>query len=385
MPGMRPNRIATARVSLEEWPVEPASPAEIDVDRLGRSLDTMCDYVPPGRSLRYADWIVRYAQQFGEDPFLLGALVYRQTLGTCRPDYEGPYGGLGLTDIRREMYADDLRDGTLRYRVRQGGRWVDRSVRLDRFPFAGPRLRRAEENLYFAAALLSVWRDQHATVDEAFTQVPHRHYVSHFVWGDRVRSDRDEDRILTDRRRLLYHYGAVGAAEPLRRLGVLFGSPLDGAPRVVSSGLGSERDGGHRSHRGVDLESLPNEPVRAIADGRVVFAGIDLPGHQAHRPLRRSQYDSVGDVELGAGGRFVCIAHDRPEGDPLRSCYMHLRTVEVEFGQQAARGDIVGTVGRTGMRSSAAHLHLELHGRDELYDASQVLRGLIIGDPDPEI
>jgi murein DD-endopeptidase MepM/ murein hydrolase activator NlpD len=265
--------------------------------------------------------------------------------------------------------------------VREGGRWVEREKRIDRFPFAGPRLVRAEEALYFASAFLSAWRDQHASVDGAFEQAPHRHYVSHYVWGDRVLSGRDEDRILTARRRLLQYYGATTGPRPLVKMGVTMGAPLDGAPRVVSSGLGDGRDGGERSHRGVDVESIFGEHVRAVADGTVYFAGVDLPGHQSHVQVRRDGYDAYPRDGLGAGGRYVCVRHDR-EGDDVRTCYMHLETVAVEAGATVRRGDLVGTVGRTGMQSSAAHLHLEMYLGEQLLDASEILEGLLIGNPD---
>jgi lipoprotein NlpD len=153
---------------------------------------------------------------------------------------------------------------------------------------------------------------------------------------------------------------------------------------VVSSGIGSERDGGERSHRGIDLESLPGEPVRALADGRVIFAGVDLPGRQSNRQMSPDEYDSVPRRELGRGGRYVCILHatDGDEG-PLRSCYMHLETVEVEHNQDVRRGDRLGTVGRTGMESSAAHLHLELHTPTRVLDPAQILHPIVIGDPNP--
>ena len=339
--------------------------------------------MPPGRPERYAGWMIASARTFGEDPFLLGALAYRHS--ACRPEVE-EMSGSGLTSIPREMYAERLRRGIYRYKVLEGGRLRDRELRLDRFPFAGPRLVRAEENLYFAAGLLSAWRDQHSTVDGAFTQVPHRHYVSHFVWGDRVRSDRDEDRLFTDRRRLLQYYGAIDGTRSIPFRGIRLGSALDGAPRVVSSGLGDLRDDGDRSHRGIDLESTPGETVRVIAAGEVTFAGVDMPGRQSHRQLRPDEFDSVPRSALGPGGRFVCVRHRHGEQMVLRSCYMHLETVEVAAGQTLARGARIGTVGRTGMQSSAAHLHLELHGTDDdgdhqVMDGLEVLRGLVIGDP----
>ncbi|MGE3635459.1 MAG: M23 family metallopeptidase, partial [Sandaracinaceae bacterium] len=288
---------------------------------------------------------------------------------------------LGLTLIDSRMYWDNLRHGVLRYQVREAGSWVTRERTLDRFPFSGPRLGQAEPNVYFAAALLAMWRDQEESLESAFDQEPHRHWVSHFIWGDRVRSHRQEDRILTERRRLLEYYGAHPGARPIEWGGVTFGCPLDGCPRVISSYLGSEREDGARHHRGVDLESLPNEPVRAMADGTVTFAGVDLPGHQQHRQLRTmEEYEEVGRRGLGAGGRYVCVTHRRPGDLPnVRSCYMHLQEVNVHYGDQVSRGDLVGTVGRTGMERSAAHLHVELH-TDHLEDPSEILYGLLLGD-----
>jgi murein DD-endopeptidase MepM/ murein hydrolase activator NlpD len=196
-----------------------------------------------------------------------------------------------------------------------------------------------------------------------------------------VRSDRDEDRVLTDRRRLLQYYGALDATAPLTREGIVFGAPLDGAPRVVSSLVGSDRDDGERAHRGVDIESTFGEPVRAIADGRVTFAGVDLPGHRHNEQMDPKAVAEVARRSLGAGGRYVCISHARAGAPPLRSCYMHLETIEVQGGATIRRGDRVGTVGRTGMQSSAPHLHLELHGPDGLMDPRTVLDGLLIGEP----
>ncbi len=379
------NRMAQARVLIEDWPAEPPSPTRVDPARFSQALRAVCD-TSPDRAQRYGGWIVEHAAAFEVDPFLLGALVYRE--GRCRPDAENGErtSGLGLTLIHRPMYVENLRRGTLRYQVRANERWQTRERRVDRFPFAGPRLLQAESNIYFAAALLSMWRDQHETLDRSFEQQPHRHFVSHFVYGDRVRSDRPEDAILTDRRRLLEHYGAHPGAPTLSWSGIPFGCPLHGCPRVVSSWIGSARDGGARHHRGVDVESLPGEPVRAVADGTVVFAGVDLPGAQAHVQLSSAtDYERYPRDQLGAGGRYVCIRHRASEGAPsVRSCSMHLEEVLVRYGQRVRRGEQIGTVGRTGMRESAAHLHLELHSESRLEDPSEVLRPLLIGRRPPE-
>lgn len=379
-PNLRPNLIADARVHPTDWPAEPASPSTVDPTRFGRALRRICGSMPPERVERYTRFLLESSDAFDVDPFLVAALVYRE--GRCRSDVEnGERGsGLGLTLIHRDMYAENLRNGVMRYRVRDDDRWVERTRAVDRFPFAGPRLLTPEPNIYFAAALLSLWRDQHESVDEAFEQVPHRHFVSHFVWGDRVRSGVEEDAILTDRRRLLEYYGARAATPTISWSGVTFGCPLDGCPRVITSWLGSERDDGARSHRGVDLDSLPSEPVRAIADGLVVFAGVDLPGGRNHQQLTtQAEYEAIGRDGLGNGGRYVCVRHDRAGDLPsARSCYMHLEEVHVRYGERVTRGAQIGIVGRTGMQDSAAHLHLELH-TDRLEDPSQILYGLLLG------
>lgn len=383
-PHPNPNRLAMQRVRLADWPDEPASPQQIDPERFAQALRTICGWMPPGRATRYGGFIVGAAEEFDIDPFLLGALVYRE--GRCRSDAEnGERGsGVGLTLIDSRMYWENLRGGTLRYQVHEDGSWVERT-REARFPFNGPRLSQPEENVYFAAMLLDMWRAQDPSLREAFEHVPYRHFVSHFVWGDRVRSARQEDRILTERRRLLEYYGDYTGPSPIEWGGLTFGCPLNGCPRVISSYLGSERDGGSRHHRGIDLESLPGEPVRALADGLVVFAGVDLPGHQSHRQVRStSEYEEIGRDNLGAGGRYVCIRHRRPGDLPnARSCYMHLSEVRVEYGDTVERGQTIGTVGRTGMQRSAAHLHLELH-TDHLEDPSEILYGLLLGNRDSD-
>jgi hypothetical protein len=382
-PGVRPNHHLTARVLPNDWPAEPAAPREIDAARFASALQRMCGLMPPGRRERWSEWILSSSREFQVDPFLVAALVYRQS--RCLPDAENLDGpGLGLTQIHREMYAEQIRGRTLSYRVLDEGQWVERERGDLRFPFAGPRLLLAEPNVYFAAALLAMWRDQHDTLDREFQQETHRHWVSHFVWGDIVRSDWEEDRILADRRRLLEYYGAHRGLPPRSFRGLPLGCPLDGCPRVVLSWLGAERDGGAREHRGIDIDSLPGEPVRAVADGYVYFAGVDLPGHHAHVQVARPEdYEQYPRDQLGAGGRYVCIRHDREvaestEGHSLKSCYMHLETVEMAHGQRVERGALVGTVGRTGMQRSAAHLHIEMQ-TDRLEDPSVILDGLLLG------
>ncbi len=405
--GVTINRQASERVNPDDWPREPGSPEEVDPERFARAIRQLCGWMPPSRPQRYAGYVLSAASEFEVDPFLLAGLMHR--MGRCNTRTES-MGGLGLTAISRAMHAEHLRRGEYRYHTRQDGEWQEHVLDVSRFPFSEHRLRRAEENLYFAAAIMRVFREQHLMLGELHAQPSHRHYISHFVWGDHIRSDRAEDRILTDRRRILQYYGAIEMPEPIQSMGMEWGAPLDGSPRVVSSWIGANRDGGARSHRGIDVESVLGEPVRAVADGRVNFSGVDLPGSRANRNMRRSEIEDVPRQTLGRGGRYVCVLHHpeqaEEQGDAatsegsegsatseeseglatdrhpwLRSCYMHLEDVEVEWGQEVRRGDLIGTVGRTGMLTSAPHLHLELHSPDGLMDASEVLAGHLIGHP----
>ncbi|MCG8557536.1 MAG: M23 family metallopeptidase [Proteobacteria bacterium] len=377
------NRMADARVSPSDWPPEPASPTTVDPDRLARALRKLCGWMPRGTAKKYARWSLEYAREFGEDPFMLGAMIHR--LGRCRAERE-ELDGLGLTLIAPAMYRRGFRGRAYRYWVWHNGSWHERARRFERFSFNPWQLKRAEPNIYFAAGLLSVWREQATSLEISFEQTPHRHYVSHFFWGDRVKSSRPEDRVLTDRRRLLEYYGKPIPPPPLSRAGLLLGPPLDGAPRVVSSALGADR-GGRRRHRGIDVESELGEPVRAIADGKVNFSGVGLKRRGSKLQLRPKRTNRYNRRRLGRSGRYVCIVHKGGSRGPLQSCYMHLESVRVVVGQKVRRGQAVGTVGRTGMQRSAPHLHLQINNDKRLIDGLELLRGHLIGRPqdDPRL
>lgn len=377
-PDVMHNKLAAARIAPTDWPAEPASPSQVDSGRFAKALRTLCGWMPKGRSERYAASTLDAAAEFDVDPFLLGALIYRES--RCRADKED-LGGVGLTLLAPNMYRGSFRGREFRYRVHEGGTWQERSVHFPKYGFfAG--LRKAEVNLYLTAGLLRAWRDQEQTVHAYFEQVPHRHYISHWVWGDRVPSARAEDRVLSDRRRLLQYYGSHPQMPPIEGLGLALHAPLDGAPRVVSSGLGSERDGGKRAHRGIDIESEFGETVRAVADGKVIYVGVDLVGRQQRHFMKRAEINRFPRREMGRGGRFVCMLHDTPQIEGgLRTCYMHLERVDVDRGAVIKGGEPIGTVGRTGMRSSAPHLHLEFRTDAGILDPLAHLRPLVIGRP----
>ena len=85
-------------------------------------------------------------------------------------------------------------------------------------------------------------------------------------------------------------------------------------------------------HRGVDISAPVGTPVRATADGVVVFSSME------------SGY-----------GRLVVIDH----GAGMQTYYAHLSRFIAYVGQDVRRGDEVGLVGTSG-RVTAPHLHYEV-------------------------
>lgn len=102
--------------------------------------------------------------------------------------------------------------------------------------------------------------------------------------------------------------------------------PLDG---TVTSGFGPRWG---RSHEGIDIDGVTGQPVVAAAAGRVIFAG---------------PYSGYGNA--------VAIDH----GGGVRSLYAHLNDFAVAEGDEVAKGQVIGTVGCTGL-CFGDHLHLEV-------------------------
>ncbi|HVB33339.1 MAG TPA: M23 family metallopeptidase [Patescibacteria group bacterium] len=85
-------------------------------------------------------------------------------------------------------------------------------------------------------------------------------------------------------------------------------------------------------HPGVDIGAAYGTPVRATADGIVVFAGVE-DGY----------------------GREVVIDH----GFGISTIYAHLSGFNTQVGDRVDRGEVIGYVGDSG-RSTGPHLHYEV-------------------------
>ena len=113
--------------------------------------------------------------------------------------------------------------------------------------------------------------------------------------------------------------------------------PVSGNKANVGSIWGDVRDGGKRSHEGIDIFAPKLTPAVAAADGFV-----------------------AGVREGGIGGKVVWL---RPEGKNYTLYYAHLDQQLVQEGQRVKKGDVVGLVGNTGnARTTPSHLHFGIYG-----------------------
>lgn len=358
---------------LTLWDPEPEAPVPVQEERFAPALNQLCSgELSYQQSNQFAHWILEASARYRVDPFLLGSLVFQESrCGSAK--FHRP-GSVGLAGLDPVMHAPFLHDGRYAYWVKEGDAWSRRQVDVSPYLRSVQTLHQDKANLFFAAALLHVYRKQCPDVDAAFQSVPHRHFVSHMVWGDRVLETDAEDRILRTRRAIIEYYATGSPASRAHWKNVPLYCPLDGCPRKVTGVLGDIRDGGNRAHKGVDVVSVLGEPVRAIADGWVVYAGVDAPGKGA----RKSTFDKAGAIRkasMGPGGLFVQIQHK----DNLMSEYMHLLNYLVQNGQWVKAGQIIGHVGDTGIHIDVPHLHFQMRDNGEIVDPLVHLRAYLIG------
>ena len=358
----RPSAVAPKRGIHElkdpgGWPAEPPTVAgPIDAARFDAAVVRMCGEVARDEGLPEVARVVReVAAETNSDPFMLAALAYRGS--RCRP-WLTSSSGVGLLQIKASMFA------------------AGAHLPFPRADLERERLLDPAHNLRVGAALLAMWEAEHVAIDRAIGSTPHRTAVAHFFWGDKVWGATPEDRTLTARRRLIEAYGDAPIAFQPSSLELPITSPLEGAPRLGTSGLGVDRDGGERSHRGVDIDATIGEPVRAVADGVVQFAGVDMKSdHPALGlfPRQVKRWRRKTNM-MGPGGLFVRVVHD----GGVRSGYFHLNSFRVEAGQTVRAGEIIGTVGRTGVKASGSHLHFEVHRDGELKDPARFLSAYVL-------
>ncbi|WP_298709604.1 M23 family metallopeptidase, partial [Chitinophaga sp.] len=104
----------------------------------------------------------------------------------------------------------------------------------------------------------------------------------------------------------------------------------------IGSFWGAARDGGARSHEGVDIFAKRRTPVVAAADGHVTRTG-----------------------ENNLGGKVVFM---RPAQRDISLYYAHLDSQLVQPGQRVSAGDTLGLIGNPGnARNTEPHLHFGIY------------------------
>jgi murein DD-endopeptidase MepM/ murein hydrolase activator NlpD len=106
----------------------------------------------------------------------------------------------------------------------------------------------------------------------------------------------------------------------------------------ISSSFGSRLSpfsGSESFHAGIDIAKDAGSPIRATADGRVIYAGWN-----------------------GGYGKWVVIDH----GNGIATVYGHNSELKVSPGQKVRRGTIIALMGSTG-ESTGPHCHYEVRIR----------------------
>jgi murein DD-endopeptidase MepM/ murein hydrolase activator NlpD len=98
-----------------------------------------------------------------------------------------------------------------------------------------------------------------------------------------------------------------------------------------------------RPHHGVDFAAKLGTPVRAIADGKIAFAGWQKGGY----------------------GRLIEVTHD----GSYSSRYAHLQRLAngIRNGVRVLKGQLIGFVGSSGL-STGPHLHFEINQNNQYID-----------------
>jgi len=132
----------------------------------------------------------------------------------------------------------------------------------------------------------------------------------------------------------------INASSPFRikmRTQPVYQFPVAGGKNTnIQSFWGANRDGGRRSHEGIDIFAARGTPVVAVTDGYVTSTG-----------------------DRGLGGKQVWL-RDQKRSQTLY--YAHLDSIAKEGRRNVKAGDTLGFVGNTGnARTTPPHLHFGIY------------------------
>ncbi len=99
-------------------------------------------------------------------------------------------------------------------------------------------------------------------------------------------------------------------------------------------------------HKGIDFSTWRSgDPVLATASGQVVTVAFD-----------------------NSFGNYIVIKHNHG----MYTRYAHLNSFRVKKGQTVEQGDVIGTIGNTGI-STGPHLHYEIHIGSDVVDPAKYI------------
>ena len=147
------------------------------------------------------------------------------------------------------------------------------------------------------------------------------------------------------------------ATMPIKEIGALLNSqgallteipsiwPIKGIMGHISMYFGQNENpftGQYYIHKGIDISTFrAGDPIVATADGQVVAVEYDLTGF----------------------GNNVIIRHKHG----FYTRYAHMNSFSVHAGQRVQQGQVIGTIGNTGL-STGPHLHYEVHIGSDVVD-----------------
>lgn len=121
-------------------------------------------------------------------------------------------------------------------------------------------------------------------------------------------------------------------------IGLYKAPPLENALKKLGSKFSTRRDPFTkkiRMHRGQDIRTQSNTPIRTVEDGVVVDCGYNK-----------------------SYGYFIIVHHGNSTKDSYSSVYCHLNTILLPIGTKILKNQVIGLSGSTG-RSTGPHLHFE--------------------------
>lgn len=117
---------------------------------------------------------------------------------------------------------------------------------------------------------------------------------------------------------------------------------------------GATAGGRYETHHGVEFENPTGTPVVAAGPGKIVYARDDA-------------VRALGPTTTFYGLAVVIEHPQRFRGQKLYTLYAHLDAIAVREGQAVETGDLLGTVGMSGI-ALGSHLHFEVRAGENTYD-----------------